>query len=105
MEKRGYFRDSTLRDVYTKVLSLFSVLAVQEVSQHFYQMSSKTLKLYDRAWGVSHSLNRERLGFAYDIDKVALDKCTVLNLSIENYNKQRPAYACVFKELQDHKVQ
>ncbi len=106
MGKQGSFADSKLRDVYTKVFSLFSVLAVQEVSGEVYQKDSNTPKSYGRAWRVSRTLNRERLGFAYDSDEVDLDpdSCTDFTLAMENYNNQRSAYACVFKKKKNQKV-
>ncbi len=104
MGKRGSFGDSKLRDVYTKVFSLFSVLAVQEVSREVYQRDSNTPKCYGRVWTVSHTLNGERLGFAYNSDKVVLDKCTDFSLAMENDNNQRSAYACVFKKKKNQKV-
>ena len=104
MGKQRSFADFKLRDEYTKVFSLFSVLAVQEVSREVYQTKSNTPQSYGRAWTVSRTLDRERLGFAYDSDKVVLYKCTDFSLAMEKYNNQRSAYACVFQEKKYHKV-
>lgn len=72
---------------YTSVLSLFKVLAVQEL------LVVPTPNLYGREWVYSRVLNGERLGFAYDPNAVTVLGCSEIDIS---GIYQRNGFACVF---------
>ncbi len=93
MENHNPATDSVLVDAYTKVLSLFSVLAVQELK------AVPTNGTYDKSWSVSDDLRGERLGFAYNSRDVTLAECRLIN-----FTQQRSAFACIFRGVKTKKV-
>ena len=89
-----------LQQVYTDVLSLFSVLAVQELT---IVPRSGT---YRREWEVSSSLRKdgERLGFAYDSSVVTKIECEELDLNGYVNQDERRGYGCIFEKKSDKSV-
>lgn len=81
--------NKALDPVYTKVLKLFSVLAVQEL------LAPPTANLYGRDWVVSSMTFGERLGFAYNSADVKLAGCGELDLSAY---EERNGFACAFEK-------
>jgi endonuclease/exonuclease/phosphatase family metal-dependent hydrolase len=84
-----------LEQLFTRVLSLFSVLAIQEL------LTVPPSGTYGREWTVSSPLrdDNERLGFAYDSTVVRLIGCEELDLDGYVHIDERRGYGCEFETI------